>query len=124
MMAPTVTDDGWWLAVLFAHDETGVVDAEQIAPVAGPPPVPPLIALGPVFAGALAGLIAEQDGRQQFRMALPPPADEGRPWTRPLLVRLAVRWEPMRALTMGPRELAREVVVAFRRSLEAAGSPG
>lgn len=124
LTAPSTTDDGWWLTVLFGYDEDGVVTAEQIAPIAGPPPLPPLMALGPVFAGALAGLIAEDGGRQQFRMALPPPADAARPWACPLAVRLAVRWEPMRELTMGSDELAREVVVAFRRSLEAAGSPG
>lgn len=91
MTAPSTTGDGWWLALLFACDEAGVVAAEQVAPIAGPPALPPLMALGPVFAGALAGLVAEEGGRQQLRMALPPPADERRPWTCPLLVRLAVR---------------------------------
>jgi len=124
MTAPSETDDGWWLGVLFAHDADGILGVSDVAPLAGPPPGMPLQVMGPVFAGALSGLLLEEAGRQQIRLALPPAADESRPWDRPLLLRLAVRWEPMRAATMSRNELAHEVLVAFRRSVEAAGRPG
>ncbi len=124
MTPPSTADDDWWLAVLFAHDRDGIVEAEELAPTAGPPPLPPLLVLGPVFAGALSGLILEQDGRQQIRLALPPPRDPRREWSRPLVLRLAVRWEPMRAATMQGSELAGQALAAFRRALLAAGRPG
>jgi hypothetical protein len=120
---PSSTDDGWWLTVLYARDERGLVDAEEIAPPVGPPGVPPLSVIGPVFSGALSGLIAEDGGRQQLRLALPAPDDVFHPWRRPLVVRLAVRWEPARAATMSQEQLATEVLSAFRRALEAAGRP-
>jgi hypothetical protein len=123
MTAPSTTDDGWWLAVLFARDDAGLVEAEELASPAGPPAVPPLAVMGPVFSGALSGLVAEEGGRQQLRLALPASDDEQHPWRRPLVVRLAVRWEPARAATMSQEQLASEVVAAFRRALEAAGRP-
>ncbi len=124
MTAPSATDDGWWLAVLFVHDDDGILEAGEFAPRSGPSPVPPLHVMGPVLAGALSGLLLEEDGRQQLRLALPAPADEGRAWSQPLVLRMAVRWEPMRAATMPSAELARAALEAFRRSLVAAGSPG
>jgi hypothetical protein len=123
MTRPTTTDDGWWLAVLFAHDEAGVVEAEEFAPRSGPPPVPPLFVIGPALAGALSGMILEDGGRQQLRLALPSSVDERRPWRQPLVLRMAVRWEPMRAATMRPAELAQAALRAFRQSLVAAGRP-
>ncbi len=123
MTRPSTTDDGWWLAVLFAHDDAGVMEAEEFAPRSGPPPVPPLFVMGPALAGALSGLILEEGGRQQIRLALPASADERRPWRQPLVLRMAIRWEPMRAATMRPTELAQAALRAFRRSLLAAGSP-
>ena len=124
MTAPSTTDDGWWLAVLFVHDDDGILEAGEFAPRSGPPPAPPLHVMGPVLAGALSGLILEEGGRQQLRLALPPSADERRPWGQPLVLRMAVRWEPMRAATMRSTELAQAALEAFRRSLVAAGSPG
>lgn len=123
MTRPSVADDQWWLAVLFAHDDEGIVEAEELGPSSGPPPLPPLLVMGPVFAGALSGLILEDGGRQQIKLALPPPADPQHEWRRPLVLRMAVRWEPMRAATMQQSELAEEALVAFRRALLAAGSP-
>ena len=123
MTMPSTTDDGWWLAVLFVHDEDGIVEAEELAPRAGPPPLPPLHVMGPALAGALSGLILEEGGRQQLRLALPPSNDERHPWRQPLVLRMAIRWEPMRAATMRPSELAQAALHAFRRSLVAAGSP-
>ncbi len=123
MTKPSTTDDGWWLAVLYARDDLGVLEAEEFAPRSGPPPVPPLFVLGPALVGALSGLVLEEGGRQQIRLALPSSVDERHPWRQPLILRMAVRWEPMRVATAQPTELAQAALQAFRRSLLAAGSP-
>ena len=72
MSKPTETEDGWWLAHLWAFDADGIIDTRSVAPRSGPPPVPPLSVIGPTFAGALAGLIAEEDGRRLVRLKLHP----------------------------------------------------
>jgi hypothetical protein len=123
MSAPSVMDDGWWLSTLWAADDDGVVDALVVAPAAGPPPGPPLHTMGPILAGALAGLLAQADGRQLIRLRMAPAPDESRPWLRPLLLWVAVSWDPVRSTTMRPNDLARELLRAFGRSVEAAGSP-
>ncbi len=123
MASPSVMEDGWWLTHLWAEDEGGVVDARMVAPLAGPPPGPPLTTIGPSLAGALAGFLDQEDGRQLIRLRMPPADDEGRPWERPLVLMTAVRWDPVRAVTLRPNELARELLRAFARSVEAAGSP-
>lgn len=123
MTAPSVTDDGWWLTHLWAEDDAGVVDARGVAPLAGPPPGAPLHTIGPILAGALMSLLDQEDGRQLIRLRMPPATDESRPWGRPLLVMTAVRWDPLRAAAMRPNELARELLRAFARAVEAAGSP-
>jgi hypothetical protein len=123
MSAPSVMDDGWWLSTLWAADDAGVIDAVAVAPVAGPPPGPPLQTMGPILAGALAGLLGQADGRQLIRLRMPPAPDESRTWVRPLLMWVAVSWDPVRATTMRPNELARELLRAFGRAVEAAGSP-
>ncbi len=124
MSAPSIMDDGWWLTHLWAADADGVVDALDVAPVAGPPPGPPLLTMGPSLAGALAGLLDQEDGRQLIRLRMPPAEDETRPWVRPLLLMTAVRWDPIRSATMRPNELARELLRAFTRAVDAAGAPG
>ena len=124
MSAPSIMDDGWWLTHLWASDEGGVVDASRVAPIGGPPPGPPLASMGPVLAGALAGLLDQEDGRQLIRLRMPPAEDASRPWDRPLLLMTAVRWDPVRSSTMRPNELARELLRAFARAVEAAGAPG
>ena len=70
MDRPTVIE-GWWLAVLWVADTEGIVACRAAAPAAGPPPEPPLLRLGPIFSGALAGFVLEDDGRQQIRIRLP-----------------------------------------------------
>ena len=120
---PSIMDDGWWLTHLWAADEEGVIDARAAAPSSGPPPGPPLQALGPALAGALAGLLDQEDSRQLIRLRMPPAEDEARPWERPLLVMAAVRWDPVRAATLRPNELARELLRAFARAVEVAGAP-
>ena len=121
---PTTTDDGWWLAVAWVADETGVVSFVDLAPPAGPRPEPPLAQLGPSLAGGLSGMILEDAGRLSIRLATVVPAtDQSRPWRVPAAVRMAFRWEPMRAAAMRPNELAETVLVAFRRAVEGLSRP-
>ena len=124
LTAPSIMDDGWWLTHLWAADPLGVVSARDAAPAAGPPAGPPLLSMGPLLAGALAGLIDQEDGRQLIRLRMPPPGDGSRPWERPLLLMMAIRWDPVRSATMRPNELARELLRAFGRAIEGVGAPG
>ncbi len=121
MSSPTTTDDGWWLGHLWAYERARVVEAREVAPLSGPPPEPPPAVLGPAFSGSLAGLVAEEAGRQLIRLRLYPAPDATRPWERPLVLQVAIRWDPVRATTMRPTELAAAVLEAFARALEAAG---
>jgi hypothetical protein len=121
--SPSVTDDGWWLAHLWVADDLGVVEALDLAPVGGPPPGTPIAAIGPRLAGALSGLIAEEEGRQLIRLRMPPAADESRPWERPMLVMLAIRWDAVRASVMSRNQLAHELIVGFASAAEALSRP-
>ncbi|TAK01614.1 MAG: hypothetical protein EPO36_04980 [Chloroflexota bacterium] len=122
MSRPSVGPDDWWLAVLWVRDETGIVSFRDAAPSAGPPPELPLARLGPAFSGGLSGLILEDDGRLAIRLGLvAAPDDPDRPWRCPLAIRAGFRWEPARAATMRPNQLASEVLTAFRRSVEGLG---
>ena len=124
MSRPTTTDDGWWLAILWVTDDAGVVSMRDLAPAAGPPPDPPLARLGPAVSGALSGLILEDAGRLQMRLATVVAADDPtRPWRVPLAVRAAFRFEPARAATMGANDLAETVQAAFARALEGLHRP-
>ena len=122
MARPTTAPDGWWLAILWVVDDEGVISFRDLAPAAGPPPDPPLARLGPAVAGNLSGLIAEEDGRLGIRLGpVAPPDDPTRPWRSPLAVRAALRFEPARAVTMRPNELAATVLEAFARAVERLG---
>ena len=124
MSRPTTTDDGWWLAILWVADDDGVVAFRDLGPAAGPPADPPLARLGPAFAGSLSGMILEEAGRLSIRIATVVPADDpARPWKVPAAVRAAFKWEPMRAATMRPNELADAVLAGFRRSIEGLSRP-
>jgi hypothetical protein len=124
MSRPTTTDDGWWLAVLWVLDDEGVVSFRDLAHAAGPPPDPPLTRLGPALAGSLSGMILEDAGRLSIRVATVVPADDpARPWRVPAAVRAAFRWEPARAATLQPTELADMVLAGFRRSVEGLSRP-
>ena len=119
MARPTDGPDGWWLAILWVADDESVVPFRDLAPDAGPPPEPPLARLGPAVSGALSGMILEDAGRLQMRLATVVPAeDPDRPWRVPAALRAAFRFEPARAATMPPNELAETVQAAFVRSLE------
>ena len=119
MSRPQVLEDGWWGCFLWAADDEGLIDARDAAPRAGPPPESPLQRLGPAFGGALAGFLAEEGGRQCLRLAVPGAADPARPWSQPLVLRVALKWDALRAATMRPNELAREALEAFGRAIEA-----
>lgn len=124
MSRPTTLDDGWWLAILWVADEDGVISFRDVAPTAGPPPEPPLTRLGPALAGSLSGFIVEEDGRLAIRLVqVAQPDDPLRPWLSPLAIRAAFRWEPMRAATMRPNELADSVLAGFRRAIEGLSRP-
>jgi hypothetical protein len=124
MARPSDAPDGWWLTLMWVIDDDGVVSFRDVAPVSGPPPDPPLARLGPALAGALSGLILEDAGRLQLRVAgLMPPEDETRPWRTPLVVRAAFRFEPARAAAMGANELADTVLAGFRKAVEGLGRP-
>jgi hypothetical protein len=104
--------------VLWVADVDGIVRFRELAPPAGPPPDPPLQRLGPAFAGALSGLILEEDGRLAIRLApVAPPDDPARPWRMPAVIRAAFRFEPLRAATMRDTELGETVLSAFRRAV-------
>jgi hypothetical protein len=121
---PSTTDDGWWLAVAWVADDDGIVAFVDLAPPGGPRPEPPLAQLGPALAGGLSGMILEDAGRLSIRLATVVPAlDQARPWRVPAAVRMAFRWEPMRAAAMPPNELAETVLVAFRRAIEGLSRP-
>jgi hypothetical protein len=119
MARPSEAPDGWWMALMWVADDEGVVSFRDVGPSAGPPPDPPLGRLGPAMSGALSGFILEDAGRLQMRIGmLVPPEDPERTWRAPLAVRAAFRFEPARAATMRPNELAETVLAAFRRSVE------
>ena len=119
MSRPSQAPDSWWLTVLWVVDDAGVVSFADVAPAAGPPPDPPLARLGPALAGAMSGLIREEEGRLAIRLAqIAQPEDPLRPWHSPLAVRAAFGLEQARAATLRPNELADMVLGAFRRSVE------
>jgi len=124
MSRPTTLEDGWWLAILWVADGEGVVSFRELGPPAGPPAEPPLNRLGPTFSGALSGLILEDAGRLAIRLAQVAPADDPlQPWRSAAAIRAAFRWEPARAATMPPTELAETVLAGFRRSIEGLARP-
>jgi hypothetical protein len=119
MSHPSAPADDWWTAILWVAGADGLATFVELGPAAGPPPEPPLARLGPALAGGLSGMILEDAGRLQIRLGhVVPPDDADRPWRCPAIVRVAFRWEPARAATMRPNELATEVLTAFRRAVE------
>jgi hypothetical protein len=121
---PSEPDGGWWVAPLWVTDDDGLVTFRDLGPPGGPPPGPPAARLGPSLAGSLSGMILEEDGRLQLKVApASPPPDPARPWDAPLVLLVAIRFEPARAAAMGANELADAVLAGFRRSVEALGRP-
>jgi hypothetical protein len=70
------------------------------------------------------GLLDQEDGRQLIRLRMTPADDEAQPWRRPLMLIVAVRWDPIRSSTMRTNELAGELMRAFRQSIDVANAPG
>jgi hypothetical protein len=124
MLKPSIMEDGWWLTTLWVEDDGGVIEARTVAPAGGPPPGTPLQVIGPALSGALMGLLDQADGRQLIRMRMTPADDETDLWRRPLLILLAVRWDPIRSSTLTEYALAGELMRAFRHAINVAGSPG
>ena len=121
-MSRPVTSEDWWLAVLWVAEGSEIVSFVDLAPASGPPPEPPAARLGLELGGGLSGFILEDGGRLQIRVAPAVPAeDPERPWRAPAIVRTGFRWEPARAATLRPNELATEVLTAFRRGVESLG---
>jgi hypothetical protein len=124
MSKPSIMDDGWWLTNLWVEDDDGVVPAIAVAPLGGAPPGQPLQVIGPIFSGALMGLLAQSDDRQLIRLRMPPAEDASHAWERPLMLWVAVSWDPIRSSTMTTNELAGELIRAFRQAIDSAGAPG
>jgi len=102
-MARPAETDGWWMTTCWVTDEAGIVSFRDVGPAAGPPPEPPAMRLGPSLAGSLSGLVLEEAGRLQFRLApAAPPDDPRRPWDAPVALLVALRPEPARAAAMRP----------------------
>ncbi|HJW22011.1 MAG TPA: hypothetical protein VJ506_06255 [Candidatus Limnocylindrales bacterium] len=117
-MSRPASTDAWWVAVLWLADGVALARFDDLTP-GGPPPEPPAARLGMAMAGSLSGYILEDAGRLQIRLApVIPPVDPERPWRAPAIVRAGFRWEPARAATVRPNDLATEVLTAFRRAAE------
>ncbi len=115
---PTVLADEWWVALLWCEEDASLITFREAGPAAGPPPGSPLLRLGPVMAGELAGLVLEEDGRRQLRLRLgQPPEDESTPWDAPLAVLAGFRFEPARQAAMTENQLASAVLEAFRAAV-------
>jgi hypothetical protein len=117
-MTQPQTIEGWWVALLWAELDGGLLVFNDLAPDYGTPPGSPLLRLGPGLSGTMSGLVLEEGGRQQLRLRLgQPPEDEEAPWDAPLTVVAGFRFEPARVLTMRDTELAQTVLLAFRDSV-------
>ena len=119
MTRPQTIADGWWVALLWCEAAGDLIEFRDLAPASGIPPGSPLLRLGPGLAGALSGLVLEEDGRQQLRLRLgQPPPDDTKPWEAPLAVLAGFRFEPARVSTMRDNELAQTVIEAFREAVK------
>lgn len=119
MGRPSDGPDDWWLTVLWLADDDGVVSFTDLLGDVARPPIPPLARLGPSLAGALAGLIREEDDRYAIRLTpVAPPDDPADPWRCPVAIRAAFKWEPARAASLRPNELGEMVLSGFREAIE------
>jgi hypothetical protein len=105
--------------VMWVADDDGVVSFTSVGPTSGPPAESPLARLGRALAGALSGLIREEDGRLAIRLTpVVPPDDPARPWRCPIAIRAAIKWEAVRQAALPPAQLAELVLDAFSGSVE------
>ena len=124
MSTPTTMPDGWWVGMMWAEDEAGVVSCREVAPIAGPPPTPPLLRFGELMTNGLGDLLAVEEGRSCLKLRLLGEApDAGEPWRRPLVLQVAAKWDPMRIATMTAAKVAEAALDAFTRAIEVAHRP-
>ena len=124
MSTPTTMPDGWWIGMMWAEDDAGVVSCREVAPIAGPPPTPPLQRLGELMTNGLGDLLAVEDGRSCLKLRLLGDlANESEPWRRPLVLQVTAKWDPMRIATMTETKVAEAALDAFTRAIEVAHRP-
>lgn len=121
---PTTMPDGWWVALFWAQDARGVVSCREVAPAAGPPPIPPLERIGALMTNALGDLLAIEANRSCLKLRLlGEPSDGSEPWRRPLALQVAAKWDPVRVATMTGSKIAEAALDAFARAIEIAHRP-
>lgn len=121
---PATMPDGWWVALLWAQDADGVISCREAAPLAGPPPIPPLERYGALMTNGLGDLLAVEEGRSCLKLRLlGDPADPAEPWRRPLAMQVAAKWDAMRVATMTGSKIAEAALDAFARAIEIAHRP-
>ena len=121
---PSTMPDGWWIALFWVQDDRGVVSCREVAPLAGPPPIPPLERYGVLMTNGLGDLLAVEEGRSCLKMRLV--GDEAvpnEPWRRPLALQVAAKWDSMRVATMTASKVAEAALDAFSRAVEVAHRP-
>lgn len=124
MATPATMPDGWWVALLWAQDERGVISCREVAPAAGPPPIPPLERIGALMTNGLGDLLAVEAERSCLKLRLVgEAADPAEPWRRPLVLQVAARWDPLRVATMTGTKVAEAALDAFARAIEIARRP-
>lgn len=124
MSTPTTMPDGWWVGLMWAEDESGVVSCREVAPIAGPPPLPPLQRLGELMTNALGDLLVVEEGRFCLKLRLLGDLqDPNEPWRRPLVLQVAAKWDPLRIATMTETKVAEAALDAFTRAIEVAHRP-
>ena len=120
MAKPVDGPDDWWLAILWVADADGVVSFHDVAPAAGPPPEPPLLAHGPVVRRRAVG--ADPRGGRPAG----DPARAARPARTTTPGPGAARWRsgppsagsPRSPRRMRPNQLADQVLAGFGRAVE------
>jgi hypothetical protein len=116
--------DGWWIALFWAQDADGVISCRDAAPLAGPPPTPPLERYGALMTNGLGDLLAVEAGRSCLKLRLlGDAADRAEPWRRPLAMQVAAKWDAMRVATMTSSKVAEAALDAFARAIEIAHRP-
>ena len=124
MTPPATMPDGWWVALLWAQDQLGVISCREVAPASGPPPIPPLERLGALMTNGLGDLLAVEAGRSCLKLRLVgEPPDLAEPWRRPLALQAAAKWDPLRVATMTGTKVAEAALDAFAHAIEIARRP-
>ena len=116
--------EGWWLAVLWVVDDEGIVPCRLVAPPPARRRIPRTLAWDRSSRAACPASSWRTKNASSCASACRcRPMSPIDPWSAPLVVQLAVRWEPARAAAMTPSKLADVALAAFRRAVEAASRP-